>query len=469
MGAVGWSIAGEAPRIVPGPTATPPIARIIVPPEAALTPLTCDTPLAYGTEIVATSGTLAPDGHAVALAVELNPVYRMVPKGYMPDLEKRRIQLFDLATRTVRDLARGTAPVLWSASGQLLVFAEPQPPGHPDASELVVVEVATGREVTRLHAEPYWGGIGWDGDALLYQVASTLRRWTPSGDAAVLHVDGTPFIAVSADGRAATATTYATDPVRPARIAAIDLATGATVALPGARSTEWSPVGHRLLVEYGDRTELRDEDGAIATVPYPATHWGLQWAPDGRRPLFREPPAIVHSVTQVGPLVDHITIDRTPSLFRMPYEARAIGFSGDGRVLAAIDGDGWSPPTFRPYACRDEAFDAAPRPTTTTLYYVESDEPWAAARDGTAPSGWANAVTAELVAVGIHPIALDLVRPIPLEMAGRCATPECGNGYVLAATIPYDERERAFAHCFTGGDGTTYVPWTPARSNASYY
>jgi hypothetical protein len=476
-GAVGWLVTGDWLRVVPAPTASPtasalpPVARASVPPEAPLTPLTCDTPLAYGPEIVARSGTLGPDGHTVALAADLDPVFRFAPKGYTPDLEKRRIQLFDLTTRTVRDLARGAGPILWSASGRLIVFAEPQAFGAQVAIERVIVEVTTGREVARLPPEPHYGA-GWEGEAFLYQSGATLRRWTPSSNAVVLHFDGAPVVEVAADGRALAASTFAGDDWRPKRIAVYDLATGSATELPGARSVAWSPVGHRLLVTYIDHTEVRDEDGTVASVPYPVTSWVLQWAPDGRRPLFREPPAIVHASTQVSPLVDYITIDRASADLRLPLSARALGFASDGHLFAAINADGWSASTFRPYLCREEAFQTAPRPTTTTMYYVESDEPWAAARDGTLPSNWRELGTAALRAVEIHPLALELVRPIPFDADAfaRCAELCRGNGFVLAATIPYTERERAFAHCFLAGDGTTYVPGgAPARSFAVSY
>jgi hypothetical protein len=33
-----------------------------------------------------------------------------------------------------------------------------------------------------------------------------------------------------------------------------------------------------------------------------------------------------------------------------------------------------------------------------------------------------------------------------------CATGHCFNGYALAITVPYSERERALARCFEIGD-----------------
>jgi len=179
----------------------------------------------------------------------------------------------------------------------------------------------------------------------------------------------------------------------------------------------------------------------------------------------------VHSVTTAGPLDTYITIDRAASGLQLPFGARA-SFTPDAHVAVTIHADGYSAATFRPSRCPEVPPAAAtPRPATATLYYGESGEPWAAARDGTLPDRWRELATAALTAVGIHPITMEVVRPIPFDVAAfdRCVVPQCGNGFILAVTMPHAERERAFARCFFLGDGTTYVPGASARGNADYY
>jgi hypothetical protein len=444
------------------------VRPVSVPPQTAIVPLSCDAPVSYGTEIRATAGVLSPDQRTVALAADLNPFFRYPAAGYKPDLEQRRIQLFDLETHSVRDVARGASPLAWSGSGRYLAFYEPQGSGVQVPTDLIVFDLQAGHEIARLRSEPFAAGIGWAGDALLYQVASTLRSWTPGSDVAALHADGTPVMIPSPDGLAVLLSTYSGDAPRPERTQVVDLATQASTELPGAWEAQWSPVGHRLLVSYVDRSELRDEDGRVTTYPYPVSYWTLHWAPDGRQPLFVEPPAVRHVVEQGPLLYELITIDRVSTGVRLEF-LRQARFVADGHLLVAIHADGYSAPTFRPYLCRPTpAVSPTPRPATQTLYYGESNEPWAATLAGGLPDTWRDQATASLAAAGIHPTSLEIVRPIPASsFAGnpaQCGVSPCANGWVLAISIPFSERERAFARCFLIGDGITYIPAYPARA-----
>jgi murein DD-endopeptidase MepM/ murein hydrolase activator NlpD len=107
----------------------------------------------------------------------------------------------------------------------------------------------------------------------------------------------------------------------------------ATLELPDATYTEWSPTGQTLLVRYPDRVELREGD-AVRSAPLTSFPGPVhQWAPDGRSLLLgRVTPTVTGDIafdafTPLG--------GGPPSLTAtLPNLLGARGFSPDGRFFA---------------------------------------------------------------------------------------------------------------------------------------
>ncbi|TMC77678.1 MAG: hypothetical protein E6J09_07040 [Chloroflexi bacterium] len=455
--AAGARPTGEEPApIAPSPS---PVAAVPTRPEQPLTPLTCDARVP-GTDRIAYAAVLSPDQSLVALATDEGRVGGLTKVA--PDLEKRRIQLFDRTSHELTDLTRGAAPIVWSPDGTRVAFFEPQGGGVQVSTDLIVYDVISRRELTRVRPEPFnpAARVGWRGDELLYQVASTLRGWSPRGDRAVLHFEGAPDVLVSADGEAVAAATFGADYSHATELSIFDVATGRRELLRDVWRYAWSPAGHRLLVSYLDRSEIRDEDGAVRSYDYPLHHWAWQWSVDGRRPVFAEPGPVQPATESIGPLRSFITIDRKPAGLALPYAVATGALTRDHQLVGTY-GDGWGPRTFALYDCHEAAPPSAERPATQTLYYPETTERWAADRSGSLPPRWREWLGQDLADAGLHPLGLELVRPIPNlgPPAQTCsAGVPCPNGFVLAITVPYGERERGFARCFQRGDGVTYIP-----------
>ena len=302
--AAGARPTGEEPApIAPSPS---PVAAVPTRPEQPLTPLTCDARVP-GTDRIAYAAVLSPDQSLVALATDEGRVGGLTKVA--PDLEKRRIQLFDRTSHELTDLTRGAAPIVWSPDGTRVAFFEPQGGGVQVSTDLIVYDVISRRELTRVRPEPFnpAARVGWRGDELLYQVASTLRGWSPRGDRAVLHFEGAPDVLVSADGEAVAAATFGADYSHATELSIFDVATGRRELLRDVWRYAWSPAGHRLLVSYLDRSEIRDEDGAVRSYDYPLHHWAWQWSVDGRRPVFAEPGPVQPATESIGPLRSFIT------------------------------------------------------------------------------------------------------------------------------------------------------------------
>jgi hypothetical protein len=434
-----------------------PAARGGVPTEDPLAPLTCSSRV-NSKDVIVRGVALSPDQSSVALARDLNRAGRVVT-ATARDRELERVQLFDRASAAITDLGRGTAPFAWSADSAKLAFYDSRERDVIEA-DVIVFDVGARREVARLHGSG--GALAWSDGALLYEIGTTLRSWTPTQDRALLQRSPDEAFSVSADGAMIAIARYRDE--RIAQLRVVDAVRRTTDTFADVWAYDWSPRGHRLVVSYLDRAEIRDENGAVARFDHPVHTWAWSWGADGRRPIFAEP-APEHGVTEIVPPVRAlITIDRTPALVGIPLFRGTL--TRDGQYIG-VDANGWDPPSFAIYDCDRVAPAYAPRPKTQTLYYPETTEPWAAARDGTLPAAWDAEVAADLTRAGIHPLSVSVARPIPEQPLAECGSPAtCVNGRVLVVTIPYDERERAFARCFQIGDGVTYIPSTPLQAYA---
>jgi len=335
------------------PTATPTDPSAL-PTDAPLRALDCSAPVALPAKIDRILGlSLSPDGLAMAAGRNLDPNSFSRTLNRRPaDPALQHIQLVDLRTLTViDDIGSGVRP-LWSGSGRYLSYHLPQGGGLQGATDLVVFDISLRREIARLRTTDIVNaGAAWDGDALVYLDGADVHRWEPTGDrimstilAAYLPPEGLPVI--SADGRA-FANAIGLDGTAPVNAFVIEAATGRATTLSGVRSLEWSRTGHRLLVRYDDRRELIDEDGTVHRADGPFESTVVLWSPDGRQPLFHDPPTAGAPYPATRTLTD---FNGRPTGITVPT-AVSGSFDRDSRRFIGRWFDGYFPPELRVYTC----------------------------------------------------------------------------------------------------------------------
>jgi hypothetical protein len=335
------------------PSATP-TARPALPTDAPLRALDCTAPVALPEKIDRIVDlSRSPDGSMIAVARHLDP--RAFSRTLIRppiDPDSLHIQLVDLRTLiVVDDIGSGVRP-LWSGSGRYLSYHLPQGGGLQVATDFVVFDTSLRREIARLHTTDIVNAsAAWDGDALVYLDGADVHRWEATGDrimstisAAYLPPAGLPVL--SADGHAFV-NAIGSDGTAPVSAFVIEAATGRATTLTGLRSVEWSRTGHRLLVRYDDRRELIDEDGTVhhADVPFEGTV--VQWSPDGRQPLFHDPPS---SLAPYPATLSFTDLNGRPTGITVP-SAVSGSFDRDGRRFIGRWFDGYFPPELRVFTC----------------------------------------------------------------------------------------------------------------------
>ena len=335
------------------PSATP-TARPAVPTEAPLRALGCTAPVALPEKIDRILGLAwSPDGSTIAVARDLDPrAFSRTLQRSPIDPMSRHIQLVNLSTlAVVDDIGPGVSP-MWSWSGRYLSYHLPQGGGLQVPTDLVVFDTTVHREIARLSTTDIVNAAAaWDGDALVYLDGADVHRWEPTGDrvmstifAAYLPPAGFPGL--SADGRVLV-NPIGSDGTVPVNAFVIEAATGRATTLTGVRWVEWSRTGHRLLVRYDDPRELIDEDGTVHRADLPFEGTVVQWSPDGRQPLFHDPPSSLApypatlSFTDFNGRLTGITV---PS-------AVSGSFDRDGRRFIGRWFDGYFPPELRVFNC----------------------------------------------------------------------------------------------------------------------
>ncbi len=178
----------------------------------------------------------------------------------------------------------------------------------------------------------------WVGDTLYYFSQDEIQTWSDGVIRTISHLPSSVVptypgddASFSGDAERFVITRYALDgTVR--RFAGITR-TGAVsdLAIPDATYTEWSPVGHTLLVRYPDRIELRDGD-AVRSVPLAQLGGPVHsWTPDGRALLLGPvTPTVSGDIA-----FDTFTAFGAPTVTAtLPNLLGARGFSPDGRYFA---------------------------------------------------------------------------------------------------------------------------------------
>jgi hypothetical protein len=172
-----------------------------------------------------------------------------------------RIAVVSPTTWDVRELGDGWNPV-WSASGHYLAFysIDPQP-----VPRVLVVDAQTGERLGDVSPDAM--GFGWKEDGLLYVQNGAVHLWTRSADVSLGSIAGlgvAPDIVLfsSTGDRLITANRTVGAPSW-RNVAIRSLGDSMHVDLTDAVQASWSPTGHRLLVDYADRVELRTADGKL--------------------------------------------------------------------------------------------------------------------------------------------------------------------------------------------------------------
>jgi dipeptidyl aminopeptidase/acylaminoacyl peptidase len=296
----------------------------------------------------------SPDGLTLAIARHLAP--RAFSRALIRepvDPAFKHIQLVDLRSlRIVDDIGAGVFPQ-WSGSGRYLSYHVPQGSGEQFPTELVVFDVPADREIARLRTTDVGGAeAGWDGDALVYLDGTDVHRWEPTVDRIMstisdAYLPPASLPVLSADGRAFV-NAIGSDGTAPVNAFVVEAATGRATTLTGVRSVEWSRTGHRLLVSYGDRRELIDEDGSVRRADVPFVNTSVEWSIDGRQPLFQDP---IDPMLATYPTTRTFTaFDGRPAGIALPSSVSGL-FDRDGRRFIGRWSDGYSPPELRVYGC----------------------------------------------------------------------------------------------------------------------
>ena len=329
-------------ELPPMPTASP-----VTPSGSPLRPLVCTTQVVLPDKIDRLlSFARSPDGRRLAIARDLDPrAYSRALIRSPLDPASRHIQFFDLRSfRIVDDIGPGVRP-LWSGSGRFLSYHAPQGGGEQVATDLVIFDTSVRREVARLHTTDIVNSaVAWDGDALVYLDGSDVHRWDAAGDrimstisAAYLPINGIPVI--SPDGRMFVNASGA-DVTAPFTAFVIEAASGRATTLTGVRWVEWSQTGHRLLARYDDHRELLDENGTVHRADVPFVGTSVEWAPDGRAPLFID--TILPLPTMPPHFRTFTSFDGRPTGITLPLLRGS--FDADGRRFIGRWFDGWTPP-----------------------------------------------------------------------------------------------------------------------------
>ena len=337
------------PATEEAPSATPTV-RPAVASDPPLRPVDCTTQVALPEKVDRMTGfARSPDGLTLAIGRYLDPRAFSRALREPVDPTSQHIQLVDLRSLAiVDDIGSGVRP-LWSGSGRYLSYHLPQ---AQFPTVLVVFDTAIHREIARLHTTDLVNAqAAWDDDALVYLDGADVHRWEPAGDrilstisSAYLPPAGLPVL--SADGRA-FGNLIGSDGTVPVNGFVIEAATGRATTLTGVRWVEWSRTGHRLLVRYDDHRELIDEDGTVhrADVRFEGTV--VQWSPDGRQPLFHEPPSPLAPYPASLKLID---FNGRPTGITIPSSTSG-SFDREGRRFIGRWFDGYFPPELRVYNC----------------------------------------------------------------------------------------------------------------------
>jgi len=256
--------------------------------------------------------------------------------------EEQRIVIVDIANGTARDIGQGSHPS-WSGSGAYLSYWRE---GDDD------LRVMRGDRLVALipSTQP---AVRWVGDTLFFFHDDEIRSWSAGVSWTVAHVgEGLepkyPHDDVywSADGERFTLTRYyATGDAE--RFVGVT-ATGAMAPVGDGNTvfSQWSPVGHSLLLRSADWVSLLAADGSTRsaetrTLPGPVHAWSA----DGKLFFGRMSPTLATTIDTFVAFDDQSVDAKLPNLLGI----RAL--SPDGRFFAGTSRTGLYSTQLDVYGC----------------------------------------------------------------------------------------------------------------------
>ena len=279
--------------------------------------------------------------------------------------EQQRIVIVDIATVTTKDLGQGSHPS-WSGSGTYLSY------WHDGDEDLRVMR---GDSLAALipSTEP---SVRWVGDTLYFFHDDELRSWKDGVSWTIAHVgeDLEPKyphddVYFSADGERFTMTRYYSsgDVDRFLGVTA----TGAMAPLGDGNTlfTQWSPVGHELLLRSVDAVTLRTADGSTRSADARTLPGSVHtWSADGKLLFGKMSPTLVTAIDSYVAFDDQARVAKLPNLLGI----RA--FSPDGRYFAGTSRTGLYSTELDVYRCGTEEDSArADTAARAGLARIESD------------------------------------------------------------------------------------------------
>lgn len=272
--------------------------------------------------------------------------------------EDQRVTVLDLARGSVRDLGQGTKPTM-SGSGMYVAYWRE---GDDD------LRIVRGdRLVGRVPATA--PDVRWVGDELYFFHQGEIRVWREGLSWTVANVlpDLEPRypkddVYFSADAQQFTMTRYYADGSSERYLGTTR--TGVMVLLPsdGTLYTEWSPVGHALLLRSAVSATLRSADGVDAVVALSALPGPVHgWTGDGRL-YFGRMSATMPSQNSFDKFS---TLGESPELATLPNLLGVRSFSADGRYFMGVTRTGLYSTQLEIYRCGALApMQAEPRADT---------------------------------------------------------------------------------------------------------
>jgi len=289
--------AAVASRSPAPPPSTTPVLRATLPP-ATLPPAPRPPTPGPDAQLRCTERIALPDVEDVVVA-KWSPDSAMLAVGAIQTVPSTRtptgweeelfLDTIDVLNGDRHGFGIGSYPE-WSGSGRYLSY------WTRDGEELRVVK---GQDEVAVAAASI-PEVRWVGDTMLFFAGDEIRSWSGGTTGVISRVakDVEPHypaddVHFSADGERFSLTRYVRDGTIERYVGATRTGVLAPLDARGATQTEWAPTGHAFLVRYGDRLEVRDDDGLRrATLPRTgATH---VWTADGRALL-------VGSVTPAEP------------------------------------------------------------------------------------------------------------------------------------------------------------------------
>jgi hypothetical protein len=258
--------------------------------------------------------------------------------------EDQRISLVDVAKSSVRELGRGSKPA-WSASGVYLAYWRD---GDEDMRVIGGGVLAALIPATELD-------VRWVGDALYFFHDGEIRVWKGGLSWTIANVlpDLAPRypyddISFSADAQRFTMTRYFTNGGAEHFLGTTSTGVMEPLGDGNTLYTEWSPVGHTLLVRSINAVTLRADGGKDVSAPLKALAGPVHgWTGDGRL-LFG-----AMSPTLPGPsILDTFAVYGDPlARATLPNLLGVRSFSPDGRYFLGVTRTGLESTQLEVYRC----------------------------------------------------------------------------------------------------------------------